>query len=141
MNMICAYCDTRLEKMEDCDPSGRFHEDCATELCKVCGRCCEIMLIPTRFEYTDMDSRIFFEKRGMTVVKDNMGGITLVIPKTCEHRVVDEGCNIYENRPYWCEIYEPWNDSFHAPLCPRCVEFGGKKIKRIKKNRPSEDQK
>lgn len=139
MDTNCEYCTTRLENMEDCDPSGRFHKDCAEELCKVCGRCCSVLLVPTRFEYSDMDSRIFYETRGFPVLKDNMGGITLVVSAQCDQWVPDLGCKKYEDRPYWCQVYEPWNDPFHAVLCPRCVEFEGKPIKRISKSRPQND--
>ena len=72
-------------------------------------------------------------------MKDNMGGITLVMTQQCPHWKPDTGCDRYDKRPYWCEVYEPWNDLFHAASCPLCVEFEGKKIRRINKIRPSED--
>ena len=124
MQTHCRYCEDKIEETDETDVTKNFHKGCATECCKNCGKCCHTILIPTRFEWSDMDSRIFYEKRNITAVKDNMGGITLVMTgNPCAHFKRGEGCNIYENRPYWCRVYEPKDDTFHASLCPLTVDF------------------
>jgi len=127
MQSLCRWCEEKIEGgMEVRDVTGNFHKECATECCRNCGTCCHTILIPTRFEWSDMDSRIFYEKRDILTVKDNMGGITLVMTNNpCALFEKGTGCKIYDKRPYWCQVYEPKNDPFHASLCPLCVEFEG----------------
>ncbi len=121
----CVYCGEYISGDQEEDPTHRFHKGCATECCKHCGKCCQTLLIPTRFEYSDTDSLNFYEKRGVFTVKDNMGGITLVTVNECKHFEKGKGCDIYRHRPYWCAVYEPRDDPFHSEVCPLGAEFNG----------------
>lgn len=87
------------------------------EACLPCGQCCKILLIPTRFEWADEDSKRFYEVRGLTIVEDNMGGITIVISSPCPKWEDGKGCKRYGDRPYWCKVYVAKDDPILYDVC------------------------
>jgi len=71
--------------------------------CRECMECCKYVEVPTSM--LDLNVLEYWLARGDTFYIDNNDGVLHVrFYKPCVH-LKDDGCDIYENRPYTCRVY------------------------------------
>lgn len=90
----------------------------STEKCIECSECCKYLAVPSAFSCADENVRDFYEKRGCNLYKNKQGIWMVVLEYPCKYLNPDgKGCSIYENRPYFCKIYDGRNDAIMKDIC------------------------
>jgi len=84
--------------------------------CLKCMECCKILVIPLAYNADNEAMLAFYKARGHEIqVKNDIPYI--VLKENCPHLNLDSGCNIYDNRPEWCRIYDGRFDPFVREKC------------------------
>ena len=79
------------------------------DLCLACLKCCKELWKHTVFANDSLGSIEFFEARGHVVEPSPQGVLVIKLKEECPH-LTEKGCDIYENRPYVCKIYDGRKD-------------------------------
>lgn len=72
------------------------------EKCKACRECCEYVEVPTSM--LDLNALEYWILRGEKFYITSDGVLHVRFYKPCDH-LKEDGCDIYDTRPYTCRIY------------------------------------
>jgi hypothetical protein len=89
-----------------------------SEICVECQLCCRELHFNLGRCDTDegKDAARFFGIRGLAVVSEN-NHFTVIVPHTCQHLDPLIGCEIYEDRPIDCRVYDGRRDPVMRDRC------------------------
>lgn len=80
-----------------------------SSLCKTCGACCKVMVLPVVKPLQKAVMEEWLEARGCEVVREDGGAMYVKVDLPCPHLMKsDEGwsCDTYENRPAGCRMFD-----------------------------------
>ena len=83
------------------------------QICIECQECCKTLAVP--YYTADNDTIEFYSIRGCERVINDQGAY-LLIPFSCPH-LIEDGCDIYEDRPEVCREYDGRKVLFMKDKC------------------------
>jgi Fe-S-cluster containining protein len=85
-----------------------------SRLCVKCQRCCNTLYIPLAVgPYFPLN---LYATRGIKIIWKSFQPYAIIENIPCQH-LTEEGCSIYEKRPFDCKIYDGRNDIFYPEKC------------------------
>jgi Fe-S-cluster containining protein len=82
-------------------------------LCLKCGWCCQRIYLPLAIGGMGLQQ---MEYRGIDI-KVHKGVPYAVVEQVCQHLHPIDGCDIYDQRPLVCRVYDGRNDLFYPEKC------------------------